>query len=318
MILDNILEEVHKAEDVVILTHENPDGDAIGSSLALYGALKGLGKKVDVIVPECPDLYSFLPWHEDIKKEGKEEQYSLAIALDCSDIKRLDGFAKYFERAKVKIVIDHHGSNTMFGDYNFVNPDSPACAQILVTVLEYLGIEINKGIGSCIATGIITDTGGFKYSTVKAETFEFIAELLNKGVNISSIYRRVLQVISKKQLEIRKIAINRLEFLEEGKIAFTYITTQEQESMQLDSGDHEGIVENGDTVIIDYEGFVFLREEKDGSYKISLRSNDYVNVADISLMFGGGGHQKAAGCTINLPLEQAKEKIISQIKMYLK
>lgn len=317
MILDNILEEINKADDIVILTHENPDGDAIGSSLAFYGALKELGKKVDVIIPECPEIFSFLPWCEDIKKEGKEEQYSLAIALDCSDIKRLNGFARYFERAKVKIVIDHHGSNTMFGDYNFVNPDSPACCQILVTVLEYLGIDINKGIGSCIAAGIITDTGGFKYSTVKAETFEFIAGLLNKGVNVASIYRRVLQMISKKQFEIRKIALNRLEFIENGKIAITYITKQEQEELQLELGDHEGIVEFGR----DVEGVevsIFLREEADGSYKISLRSNEYVNVSDISLMFGGGGHPKAAGCTINLPLEQAKEKIISQTKIYLK
>lgn len=317
MILDNILEEINKADDIVILTHENPDGDAIGSSLALYGALKELGKKVDVIIPECPEIFSFLPWREDIKKDGKEEQYSLAIALDCSDIKRLNGFAKYFERAKVKIVIDHHGSNTMFGDYNFVNPDSPACCQILVTVLEYLGIDINKGIGSCIAAGIITDTGGFKYSTVKAETFEFIAGLLNKGVNVASIYRRVLQMISKKQFEIRKIALNRLEFIENGKIAITYITKQEQEELQLELGDHEGIVEFGR----DVEGVevsIFLREEADGSYKISLRSNEYVNVSDISLMFGGGGHPKAAGCTINLPLEQAKEKIISQTKIHLK
>lgn len=317
MILDNIIEEIHKAEDIVILTHETPDGDAIGSSLALYGALKETGKKVDVIIPECPETFSFLPWHEDIKQEGKQEPYSLAIALDCSDIKRLNGFVKYFESAKVKIVVDHHGSNTMFGDYNFVNPASPACCQILVTLLEYLGIDINKGVGSCIATGIITDTGGFKYSTVKAETFEFIAELLNKGVNVSSIYRKVLQIISKKQFELRKIAINKMEFLEEGKIAFTYITKQEQDALALNIGDHEGIVELGR----DVEGVevsIFLREQPDGSYKVSFRSNDYVDVADICLMFGGGGHPKAAGCTINLPLEQAKEKVISQTKLYLR
>lgn len=317
MILDNIIEEIHKAEDIVILTHETPDGDAIGSSLALYGALKNLGKRVDVVIPECPEIFSFLPWHEDIKKEGKQEPYSLAIALDCSDIKRLNGFVNYFEGAKVRIVVDHHGSNTMFGDYNFVNPASPACCQILVTLLEYLGIEINKGIGSCIAAGIITDTGGFKYSTVKAETFEFIAELLNKGVNISSIYRKVLQIVSKKQFELRKIATNRIEFLEEGKIAFTYITKQEQDDLALGTGEHEGIVEIGR----DVEGVevsIFLREESEGNYKASFRSNEYVNVADICLMFGGGGHPKAAGCTVHLPLEQAKEKLIAQTKMYLK
>ena len=317
MILDNIVNEINNATDIVILTHETPDGDAIGSSLALYGALKGIGKNVDVVIPEFPEVFNFLPWSEEIKKEGKKEKYSLAIALDCSDIKRLNGFAEYFENASTKIVIDHHGSNTMFGDYNFVNPDSPAACQILVTVLEYIGIEINKGIGTCIATGIITDTGGFRYSTVKPETFEFIANLLNIGVNISSIYRRVLQINTRKQFEIKKIAVSRLEFLEDNKIAFTYITQEDQELLQLGIGDHEGIVEFGR----DVEGVevsIFLRETEDGSYKASFRSNDYVNVADICLMFGGGGHVKAAGCTVNLPLEQAKEKLISQTKLYLK
>ena len=317
MILDNIVDEINKAEDIVILTHETPDGDAIGSSLALYGALKQMGKIVDVIIPEYPDVFNFLPWSEEIKKEGKKEKYSLAIALDCSDIKRLNGFVDYYENANVKIVIDHHGSNTMFGDYNFVNPDSPAACQILVTVLEYMGVEINKGMGTCIAAGIITDTGGFKYSTVKPETFEFIANLLNIGVNISSIYRKVLQINTRKQFEIKKIAVNRLEFLEDGKIAFTYISQKEQEELELGVGDHEGIVEFGR----DVEGVevsIFLRETEDGSYKVSFRSNDYVNVSDICLMFGGGGHPKAAGCTISLPLEQAKEKLISQTKLYLK
>lgn len=317
MILDNITEEISKANNIVILTHETPDGDAIGSSLALYGALKTMNKKVDVIIPECPAVFSFLPWFEDIKKEGKEERYELAIALDCSDIKRLNGFSRYFENAKTKIVIDHHGSNTMFGDYNFVNPNSPAACEILVAVLEYMGIEINKGIGTCLATGIITDTGGFRHDTVKPETFEFIAQLLNKGVNISSIYRRVLQITTKKQFEIRRIALNRLEFLEDGKIAFTYITKKEQEKMNLQTGDHEGIVEFGR----DIEGVevsIFLRELPEGGYKASFRSNEYVNVSDVCLMFGGGGHPKAAGCTVNLPLEQAKEKLVAQTKRYLK
>ncbi len=317
MILDNITEEINKANNIVILTHETPDGDAIGSSLALYGALKATGKKADVIIPEYPQVFSFLPWYEEIKKESKEEKYDLAISLDCSDIKRLNGFAEYFENAKTKIVIDHHGSNTMFGDYNYVNPNSPATCEILISVFEYMGIEVNKGIGTCLATGIITDTGGFRHSTVKPETFEFTAELLNKGVNISSIYRRVLQIISMKQFEIRRIALNRMEFLEDGKIAFTYITKQEQEEMNLQTGDHEGIVEFGR----DVEGVevsIFLRELPEGGYKASFRSNEYVNVSDVCLMFGGGGHPKAAGCTILLPLEQAKEKLISQTKMYLK
>jgi phosphoesterase RecJ-like protein len=317
MIIDNIVEEIKNARDIVILTHEIPDGDAVGSSLAMYNSLKSLGKQVDLIMPDCPEMYNFLPGFNEMKEEGKQEPYDLAIALDSSDIKRLNGFSQYFERAKSKIVIDHHGSNTMFGDYNFVNPAAPACAQILVTLLEYLGVEIDKEIGTCIATGLITDTGGFKYQTVTSETFEFVAELKNRGVNISDVYRRVLQIMSRKRFEITKIALARLEFLEKNKIAFTYITRQEQDELELGIGDHEGIVEYGRDVE-DVEVSIFLREQDDGSYRASFRSNDYVNVSDICLLLGGGGHPRAAGCTINLPLEQAKEKVISATKIHLR
>ena len=316
MTLDNIIEEINNAESIVILTHENPDGDAIGSSLALYNGLKQIGKDADLIIPEFPQTFEFLKNSKEVKKEGKTEKYDLAIALDCGDIKRLDGFAKYFEDANVRISIDHHSANTMFADYNFVNPMAPACCQILVTVLEALGIEIDKEIGTCLLTGIITDTGGFKYSGVTSETFEFAAELLNKGVNVSNIYKKVLQTLSKPSFELRRRAMNRLEFLEEGKIAFTYITLKDEEETIAGSNSHDGIVEMGR----DIEGVeisIFLREKEDG-YKISLRSNEYVNVSDICLMFSGGGHIRAAGGSINLPFEQAKQKVIDESKKYLK
>ncbi len=316
MTLDNIVEEINKAKNIVILTHENPDGDAIGSSLAMYNALKQIGKDVDVIIPEYPKTFDFLPNSKEILKEGKNYNYDLAIALDCGDIKRLNGFAKYFEDANVKISIDHHSSNTMFADYNFVNPTSPACAQILVIVLEALGIEIDKSIGTCLLTGIITDTGGFKYQGVTAETFEFVAGLLNRGVNVSSVYKKVLQVLSKPRFELTRIAMNRLEFLEDGKITFTYLNKEDEEKVGAGNNDYDGIVEMGR----DVEGVeisIFLRETDDG-YKISLRSNEYVNVADICLMFGGGGHVRAAGGSINLTFEQAKTKIIEECKKHLK
>ena len=120
MTIDNIIEEIDKAKSIVILTHEMPDGDAIGSSLALYAGLKQLGKEADVIIPEYSKTFEFLPNSKEIKKEGKNENYDLAIALDCGDIKRLNGFVGYFEDANSKISIDHHSSNTMFADYNFV------------------------------------------------------------------------------------------------------------------------------------------------------------------------------------------------------
>ena len=310
--LDNILEEINKAESIVILTHENPDGDAIGTGLALYNSLKQMGKKPDIIIPEYPRIFGFLPGSDEIKKESDIEKYDLAISVDCATIKMLNGFASYFENAKVKISIDHHSTNTMFGDLNYVSPDAPACAQILLVVLEYFKVEITKEIGTCIVTGIITDTGGFKYSGVTSETFEFVAWLLNKGINISRIYRKVLQTKTRANFELNRIATNRLEFFEDGKVAFTYITKEDEEKVGAESGDHEGIVETGR----DVEGVevsIFIRQTDKGC-KVSMRSNEYVNVSDVCLLLGGGGHAHAAGATMQCTIEQAKEKILRQIK----
>ena len=316
MTLDNIKEEIQKANSIVILTHESPDGDAIGSSLAFYLALKQMQKEVDLIIPEYSRTFSFLPGADQIKKEGTKTEYDLAVSLDAADLKRLNGFANYFENAKVKISIDHHGSNKMFADYNFVNPAAPACAQILVTVLEFLGVEITKEIGTCLLTGIITDTGGFKYPGVTQETFEFASWLLSKGVNVSDIYKRVLQIKTRTNFELTKIVMDRMEFVEENQITFTYITNEDLEKVGAETGDHEGLVEIGR----DIEGVevsIFLREVENG-FKVSLRSNNYVNVSDVCIIFGGGGHPRAAGCTLQGDLESAKQKIINQVKMYIK
>ncbi len=314
--LDNILEEINKAETIVILTHENPDGDAMGTSLALYSALKQMGKKPDIIIPEHPRNFNFLPGIGEIKRETDVEKYDLAIAVDCATIKMMNGFVRYFEDAKVRISIDHHSTNTMFGDINYVSPDAPACAQILLVVLEYFKVEITQEIGTCILTGIITDTGGFKYSGVTAETFEFVAWLLNKGINVSKIYRKALQIKTKSNFELGRIAADRLEFLEDGKVAYTYITLEDIQRVNAESGDQEGIVETGR----DIEGVevsIFIRETDKGC-KISMRSNEYVNVSDLCLLLGGGGHTHAAGASMQCTIEQAKEKILMQLKAVLK
>ena len=204
----------------------------------------------------------------------------------------------------------------MFADYNFVNPAAPACAQILITVLEDLGIEITKEIGTCLLTGIITDTGGFKYQGVSAETFEFVAELLNKGVNVSETYRKVLQVKTRSAYELSIIANNRLELLEDGKIAYTYITLEDYDNVGAVYGDHEGIVDTGR----DIEGVevsIFVRAIKGKGLKVSLRSNENVDVDEIALLFGGGGHPKAAGFSINGDFDFVKEKVISEVRHYL-
>ena len=316
MTIDNIKEEIQKAKDVVILTHENPDGDSIGSSLAMYLTLKKLGKQVDVIIPECPETFKFLPGAEEIKKEGKDEIYDLAICVDVTGISRLNGYSKYFEDAKVKIQIDHHQVNEMFADYNFVNPASPACAQNLIFIIDQLGVEIDKEIGTCLLTGIITDTGGFKYEGVSAETFEFTSWLLAKGVNVSDVYKKVMQMKTRANFELRKLVMDRMEFLHDNKIAFTYMTLEDEKNVGAMPGDNEGLVEIGR----DIEGVevsILIREKSNG-YKASLRSNEYVNVSDICVAFGGGGHKKAAGCDMHGSLEQIKLQILNEVEKYIK
>lgn len=318
MTLDNIIEEIKKAESIVILTHETPDGDAIGSSLAMKVALKKLGKNADVIIREVPKIFNFLPESGEIKKDTDIEKYDLAISLDCADFKRLVG-NEYFESAKQTIVIDHHGSNKMYGDINFVNPVSPACCQILIGMFQYFEIDIDRELGTCILTGIITDTGGFRYSGVTTETFEFTAELLEKGVNVSDIYKRVLDTKTKANFELTKRAIDRMEFLEDGKVTFTYITNTDLLEVNAEIGDHEGLVEIGrDIEGVEVSVFIRQKDEEKNTYKVSMRSNEYVNVSDVCLMFGGGGHEKAAGAIVQGDIEQVKQKILKELKKVLK
>ncbi len=316
MTLDTIMEEIKKANSIILLAHESPDGDAIGSLLGMKLALQKLGKNPDVIIREFPKIFSFLPESDEVKEDTDVEKYDLAISLDCADLKRLVG-SEYFEKAKKTIVIDHHSSNNMYGDINFVNPVAPACCEILAGVFSYFNIDIDVEIGTCILTGIITDTGGFKYQGVTAETFEFTAELLRKGVNVSEIYQKVLETRTKANFELLKRILKRMEILEEGKIAFTYITNQDEKEVNAEAGDHEGLVEIGREV----EGVeisIFLRQkDNESKYKVSMRSTNSINVSDICYIFGGGGHPKAAGCLISGNIEQVKEKIIKEVKKEL-
>lgn len=315
MTLDNILEEIKNANSIVILTHENPDGDAIGSSLAMYLALKQLGKNADIIIPEYPRAYNFLPGIENIKKEGTIDNYDLAISVDCATTKLLNGYLKYFDEANSRVVIDHHLSNTMYGDYNYIDSNAPACAQLLIVLFNYYNIEITKDIGTCILAGIITDTGGFSYDGVTGETFEFVAKLVENGIKVSKVYQKVFASMSKSKFNLHRIALNRLEFFNNDKVAFTYITKEDEKSVNAENGDYDGIVEQGRN-IEGVEVSVFLRETDKG-IKASLRSKEYVNVSEVCTVFGGGGHIRAAGCTIQSNFEQAKIQMLKQVEKAL-
>ncbi len=316
MTLDSIRDAIEKSETIVIYTHENPDGDAVGSSLAMYHVLKQMGKNVDIVIPKYPNTFKFLPGSDEVFQEPTSDKYELGIALDCADIKRLDDTTETFLKCETRINIDHHTSNGMFGDLNFVNPVAPACCQIVTTMLQYFKFEISSDTATCLITGIITDTGGFRYEGVTSETFEIASSFLEKGINISKIYKDSVSNISREKFEARKLAANRIEFLEDGKIAYTYMTREDMINLNVARSDLEGIVENGR----DVEGVevsVFLYETDKG-YKASLRSNSYVNVSDVCLLFNGGGHVRAAGCTLACPLDEAKSKILKEIRRVLK
>ena len=315
--LDQMLETIQTANKIALLIHENPDGDAIGAGLAMYISLKKQNKDVELIVPKYSRVFSELPYIDELKSEGKYAKYDLAISLDCATIKMLNGWANYFEDANKRIVIDHHGTNTMYGDMNFVDQSSPACCQTLYQIFKYWDWKIDREIGNCIMAGIITDTGGFQYSGVSKDTFDIVSELLELGVNIPKLYKQLLSTNTRTSFELRKLAMDRMEFLEDGKIVFTYISNEDQEKLNAETGDYEGIVNEGRN-IEGVEVSIFLHEQ-DEWYKASLRSNYYVNVSDVCLMFGGGGHIRAAGAKFkNISPQDIKQQLLSEIKRQLK
>lgn len=317
MTLDDILIEINNAKTVVILAHEAPDGDAVGSSLAMCLALKNMGKDVTILMKDFPETFSYLKGREFIKESSNIDVYDMAIVLDCPNIKRVnEEFITYFENAKTKVEIDHHNKNDMFADYNVVDHVAPATAQILVSSFQYLGIEITKEIGECLLTGIITDTNGFRNSNVTVDAFDYASWCLEKGIDLSKIYKLSMMTMTKSKFEAQKIAMNRLEFFADGKIAFTYMTKEDDEAVGLKAGEHDGIVEIG-KAIEGVEVSIFIYEKEIG-YKASLRSNEYVNVSEVCLTFGGGGHIKAAGANMNMSFEEAKNAIISEVSKHLK
>ena len=317
MTLDEILKEINKAETFVILAHENPDGDAIGSCLGMCTFLKELGKSdIDVLFKDFPETFKFLPNFEMIKSEPSYEKYDMAIVLDCPNTDRVGKeYRKFIENAKVRVQFDHHLRNSMFGDYNVVNPVAPACAQILVSSLEYLKIDISKDVATCLLAGIITDTGGFRFNSTTTETFEFAAWCLSKGINVSKIYKEAMMTKTKSQFNAEKLALDRLQFFDNDRITFTYITKKDIEKLEIKSGELEGIAGIGVT-IENVEVAIFAREKDDG-FKISFRSNN-IDVADICMLFGGGGHKLAAGCQIDSNIEEVRKAVVSETMKHLK
>lgn len=313
--LDKIIDIINNNNKFVIFTHESPDGDAIGSSLALYMGLTSLKKEVDVIVDDYAACFNFLSDRDKIKKEARGK-YDVSIALDCATKERLYDVNNNFNNANYTISIDHHASNTFYADVNYVEDRSPAVCKTLVKIMKRLNINLTKEIGEALITGIITDSGGFRYDTVDDETFEIAANILDLGVNISEIYFKTFGQQTKAQFKLTNIATSRLKFLNDERIALTYVTLEDIKKTNAKTGDHEGIVDIGRNI----EGVdvsIFLREADKDLYKVSFRSNNDIDVSEIAKTFDGGGHSKAAGCIIEDKLDVAIKKLVKETKKYL-
>lgn len=305
-----VIDIIKNSTNIAIVTHESPDGDAIGSSTAMYLILKKLNKEADLIIKEYSNVFNVVNVLSKSIREPRNINYDLVIVVDSAKIERVNE-ADIIKKAKNVINIDHHISNNLFGTYNIVEGGSPACCQVLINLFKDLGITIDKEIATSLLVGIITDTNGFRNQSTNKETLIDVANMLDLGVNLSEIYMKVLSTNTLSQFELKKIADNRLEFFENGKIAFTYITEEDKRRVNAQIGDHEGIVDVG-RCIEGVEVSIFLHE-KDGMYKVSLRSNSYVNVSEIGLMFNGGGHFYASGFVSDLDLLDLKNKLIEEV-----
>ena len=300
---------INDSNSILVLAHESPDGDAIGSALAVYEMVTNLGKKVDVIIPEMPETFNYLDSVNEVKIKT-DDNYDLAIVVDCANAERIGQTNNEFSRCKKSIIIDHHISNYMYGDLNYVEGTTSSCCQVLYYLFKDWKVEITKKIGNALITGCLTDTNGFRNNDVDKNTFLMAAELLDCGIEIYKIYYQAISKKSMPRYMLVKMTLDRLEMLEDGKIAFSYISQEDMENVGAKKGDHEGLVDLGRN-IGGVEVSVFMRE--DDEYRVSLRSTGRVNVNEIAKKFGGGGHKMAAGIKIKDSFKETKEKVINEI-----
>ncbi len=312
-----VIKELKKAKTIYIATHVNPDGDAIGSSLALCIALKKMGKNAKVIIPSHADNFSFLPGLSEKVSKIEEEEIDLLIFLDSSDITRIAIAESDIAKAKRTVCIDHHKTNAKYTDVAAIDEKSPATAELIFNLISALKIKLDKDIATNIYAGILTDTGSFKYSSTRKETFQIGSKLIDTEIDFSEIARKLLDTWKESKLKLVGKYINNIETVADGKIVYSLVNRKILDEIKISDEDAEGMANYG--LKIDYvEVSIYVREKQDGTFKVSMRSKTKVDLAEIALMFGGGGHSRAAGCTFTKEdLEENKEKLINLIKEQL-
>lgn len=312
MIYPKIITKIKESNKIAITSHIMPDGDNVGSSLALYNALSKAGKDVRFILDDdIPKVYRFLKGSDNVEKPGRHEHFDAVIVLDCGDAKRL-GKAMIYLEGNFVINIDHHISNDEFGNLNMVDTNAAATGEIIYHIIKILGIEMDAEISECLYTAIVTDTGQFQYSNTTSITHQIAGDLINNGVNVSLMFERIYQNSSKEKVMLMKTALGTLEFYHNDSISVISLTKKQMEEAKAQDADSDGII-NLARDIECVEAAVFLKELEPGKIKVGLRSKKLIDMAAIAQKFGGGGHVRAAGCTLAGTIDEAKGKILEAI-----
>lgn len=311
--MNDFMKAVQGATTIAIAGHMRPDGDCVGACMGLYGYIKSnyLDKRVTVFLEEFPDSFDYLRDEQAfVKVLGPGEAYDLFVSLDCGDEDRLGDALPVMKRAKRVCCVDHHITNTNFADENYVFPDCCSTSHILYNFME--DDKINYETACALYTGIIHDTGVFKHSCTTSETMRVAGKLMDKGIPFGKIIDGSFYMKSYKQLQIMGRCLLESVRILDGRCIFSVVRKQVLDFYEAKPSDLDGVIDQMRTT----EGIevaILLDEREPGEYKVSMRSNDLVDVSVIAKFFGGGGHVKAAGCTI----EGAAFDVINNLTLHI-
>jgi len=304
------------SKKIYIVSHIRPDGDAIGSVLSMYLALKGLGKDVSYIMPTYMKKYGFLKELQFADKEVKEAEYDLLICMDASQEERLAMDVKDFKKANKIIVFDHHMMNTIKADIEFVDEKSPSNCEIVYNFFVENNIVITKEMANHLYLGIMTDTGSFNYKRTTAKSYLIASKLIEIGADFFDICRRINDTYSEKKLKLLGFIITNMESYFDGKVMFSKIIKEEMDAVSADDEDTEGLV-NYLRMIEGTEIVILAYPMSDNSYKISMRTQGKLDGSKIARVFGGGGHIRASGFD-TYEVEKIKKELLEEIGKELK
>ena len=298
-----------------VMSHVRPDGDALGSQLALALSLQQLGKEVRVWNEEgMLEKYSFLPRAELVTKPPSiPEDFDCAIALDTAIQSRLGTALAAVRSAKIWINIDHHLSNPGYGDVVDVDPDAPATAEIIFRLIKSQNLPFNRDIAENLYAAISTDTGSFQYPKTSARTFEIAAELIRAGLDVGRLNQQLYENYPRRRLELLRELLRTMRFEHRGRVASVSLSLKTAAELGVLPEDNEGLIDHLRAirgVIV----AVFFEELNDGKVRVSMRSkDDAVDVCAICQKFGGGGHTLAAGARVCGTLAEVEEKVLEEI-----